>query len=307
MSKTLAIHPGALGDVILFGRVLQELDGEVTLIAGRSKGTLLQGLGAVDRIMDFDSLPMHEAFTDTPLQDCRLPKILGQCDRLISCYALGDRRAELRLAGLCGSSSAAFVPIRPSAEFTGHLTELWCDMLGIDRSVDELASQAWAVPEKWQRDGLDALSLAGVRKPYVAIQAGAGAAEKCWPIENFYQLAEYIEKLGNSHQAAPVFILGPVELEMWGDEVRQKLTSKFNVIQNPSLETLAGILAGADCFIGNDSGCSHLAAGVGTRTIALFGPTKSDHFKPLGPRTSVIQARTMENIDITRVIRESPY
>jgi ADP-heptose:LPS heptosyltransferase len=39
----------------------------------------------------------------------------------------------------------------------------------------------------------------------------------------------------------------------------------------------------ADCFIGNDSGISHLAWAMGKKTIALFGPTNPAQYRPLGP------------------------
>jgi ADP-heptose:LPS heptosyltransferase len=41
-------------------------------------------------------------------------------------------------------------------------------------------------------------------------------------------------------------------------------------IVGPPLETLAGILARAAAYVGNDSGVSHLAAAVGTRSLVLF-------------------------------------
>ncbi len=66
-STIIAIHPGALGDCILFGRLLWHLNAAVTLVAGGAKGRLLTGMGAVDRALDFDALPMHEVFSDTPL------------------------------------------------------------------------------------------------------------------------------------------------------------------------------------------------------------------------------------------------
>ena len=95
----LAIHPGALGDVILFGHLLAALIPSerpgpgnpqssassaagrsipsVTLVAGGEKARLLATAGVVDAAMDFDSLPMHELFSDVPLQRCRLPSMVG--------------------------------------------------------------------------------------------------------------------------------------------------------------------------------------------------------------------------------------
>lgn len=305
-TKTLAIHPGALGDVIMLSRLLQKLPGEVTLVTSGSKGTLLKGLGAIDRALDFDSLPMHEVFTDTPLQQCRLPELLGSYDRLISCFAASDGKAELRLAELCGAESATFIPIRPPADFNGHLTELWGDMLGITPPPEELSSQVWCVSAEWRKDGLDELHRIGVEGAYVVLHPGGGAVEKCWEIERFCQLAEHIDTSRPLGHVTPVFILGPVELERWGENIREDLRREFCVLESLPLKTLTGILVGADSFVGNDSGCSHLAGGVGTKTLTLFGPTNPDHFKPLGPKTSVIQAKTMKNIPVERIMEKFP-
>ena len=56
-----------------------------------------------------------------------------------------------------------------------------------------------------------------------------------------------------------------------------------------SLTEVLQILSSADVFVGNDSGITHLAAAIGTETIALFGPTDSAVYRPLGPGVSVIE------------------
>jgi ADP-heptose:LPS heptosyltransferase len=53
------------------------------------------------------------------------------------------------------------------------------------------------------------------------------------------------------------------------------------------LMELAGRLAGCRAYLGNDSGVSHLAGLCGARTVALFGPTPSSVWRPLGPRVAV--------------------
>jgi len=65
---------------------------------------------------------------------------------------------------------------------------------------------------------------------------------------------------------------------------------------------LAGVLAGAETYLGNDSGVSHLAAAVGTPTLALFGPTDARHFRPVGRRVRCIEAPNMEGIGAGEVL-----
>lgn len=47
------------------------------------------------------------------------------------------------------------------------------------------------------------------------------------------------------------------------------------------LATLAGILSHAHTVVSNDSGAMHLAAAVGAKVIAVFGPTRETHTYPL--------------------------
>ncbi len=42
-------------------------------------------------------------------------------------------------------------------------------------------------------------------------------------------------------------------------------------------------------YIGNDSGVSHLAAAVGCRTVALFGPSDERQWAPRGPRVTILR------------------
>jgi ADP-heptose:LPS heptosyltransferase len=59
-------------------------------------------------------------------------------------------------------------------------------------------------------------------------------------------------------------------------------------LEQPPLQDLAARLAGCRAYLGNDSGVSHLAGLCGARTVALFGPTNPDVWRPIGPRVHVV-------------------
>jgi ADP-heptose:LPS heptosyltransferase len=52
------------------------------------------------------------------------------------------------------------------------------------------------------------------------------------------------------------------------------------VVDWPLVDVMA-LLAGVDCYVGNDSGITHLAAAAGARGVALFGPTSARRWAPL--------------------------
>ncbi len=271
--------------------------GKITLICGGEKGRLLAGLGAVDETLAFESLPMEDAYSDRTIADCRLPGQLaragaGRCGLLVSCLGADDPLARQRLNSLCGAGRSLYLPVRPPAGWQRHLVDLWCEMADIARGPVE----PWPVRPEWSADARVALGRLGVGEhdQFVIVHPGSGSPAKCWPLEHFVALAGAIAPL------RAVFVLGPVELERWGGTVAE-ITSRFPTIVAPSLTLLAGLCGEAVALVGNDSGPAHLAATVGTPTVALFGPTSAVHFAPLGLHVTVMSASSIQGISVASV------
>jgi ADP-heptose:LPS heptosyltransferase len=199
---------------------------------------------------------------------------------------------------LCRARELLSLPIRPPADFGGHITELWREQLGL---AGRIGPAAWTIPPAWRAEAGRALQCAGLDPdaPYAVLHAGAGAEDKCWPAGQFIELVRDLA----AGRLAVLFVLGPVELERWPDERIAALKAAGGVVAAPPLTTLAGILAGARLFVGNDSGPAHLAAAVGTPTVALFGPSRAVQFAPLGPRVECIDADAMTDIAVAHVAR----
>jgi heptosyltransferase-3 len=73
--------------------------------------------------------------------------------------------------------------------------------------------------------------------------------------------------------------------------------------RNLSLIELADYLRTVRCFIGNDSGITHLAAYLGCPTVALFGPTDPRVWGPIGRRSRIIWKRRLEEISVDEVVQ----
>lgn len=292
--------------MILFGHLLAGL-GEpvacgrsapaITLVAGGEKARLLAGAGVVDAVVDFDSLPMHELFTDVPIQHCHLPSMLGEHERIVSCFVEAGSPAADRLVRMCGARELAALPIRPPTDFDGHLTDLWRRQLELTEGVSHAK---WTIPSSWRAGAAEALGGLGAGRDgrYVVIHPGAGATEKCWALGRFVAVADELRKGGLD----VVFTLGAVELDRWPGERILRLGQAGAILTGAPLTQLAGVLAGAAAFVGNDSGVAHLAGAVGTPTVALFGPTSETHFAPLGRCVRCVAAETMDGISVGRVL-----
>src|SRR5580658_7957146 len=120
------------------------------------------------------------------------------------------------------------------------------------------------------------------RGEYAVIHPFSGSARKNWPLERFRELADRL--------AMPVrWCAGPEE-------------TLEDAVRFDNLYELAGWLASAQVYIGNDSGITHLAAAVGTPVVAIFGPTDPIVWAPRGERVSVIQSVSLDAVSVAQVL-----
>lgn len=132
------------------------------------------------------------------------------------------------------------------------------------------------------------------RGPLMAFHPGSGGKKKCWPLNNYFKL---VEKLLNRQACRILFLTGPAEEPGVADDILGFAHGHRGVVhvRNEPLITVAGLLDACDLYVGNDSGITHLAAAVGGKVIALFGPTDPLLWKPLGAEVQVISAGISED------------
>jgi ADP-heptose:LPS heptosyltransferase len=102
--------------------------------------------------------------------------------------------------------------------------------------------------------------------PWLVVHPGAGGAHKCWPAEAF---ARVITTVAARARLNVVVHQGPADAEP-AAALRRHLGAGVVWLVEPSLPALAGALAHAGVYLGNDSGVSHLAAALGVPSLVLF-------------------------------------
>lgn len=293
----LAIHAGALGDSILLARLAERMGGAGVFVARGGVSKLLAGLGVAARGVDFHDIPFHCLLGGEELSEqeqALFHRLPGSVARIVGCFFEPDDPAGARLAEILGARRSDWLPARPPQDWPGHLVEYWAERLGLDWPADPLPP--WQVPEPWRRNARERLVQIGVREQPWVIHPGSGGREKCWPLERFVEL-------GRSLPGPMVAVVGPVEADRWGEGGIAALARELPVLADLSLEDLAGVLAEARGFVGNDSGPAHLAGALGVPTVALYGPTKREHFAPLGPAVRGIQSHTIKGIPVRAVLK----
>jgi ADP-heptose:LPS heptosyltransferase len=105
-------------------------------------------------------------------------------------------------------------------------------------------------------------------------------------LDNFLSIARTLANEG----IEVVFILGPAEAERFGEQEMSGIRAAGRLLTNLSLADVLAVLSCARGLVGNDSGITHLAAALGIRTVAMFGPTDPAVYGPVGPAVTVLRS-----------------
>lgn len=126
-------------------------------------------------------------------------------------------------------------------------------------------------------------------KLLIGLNPGATYGEaKCWPPERFAELGRRLIK----DHGASILIFGSYRPEEKGlnAAIAQGIGEGcLNLSGQTSLLQLAALLHHCQLLITNDTGTMHVASAVGTRVVAIFGPTDFRTTSPLGEGHVVIR------------------
>jgi heptosyltransferase-1 len=128
------------------------------------------------------------------------------------------------------------------------------------------------------------LAAAGIAR-YVVLSPGGGWRSKCWPAERFGELCRKIREELN---VRCVINYGPGE-ESLAATVKSASGSADSFPYDGQLGQLMALLQGAQCIVGGDTGPLHLAIALGTKAVAIFGPTNPARNGPYPPQPFVLR------------------
>ena len=232
--RRLLIRPGALGDCIVSLPALEALRANYTEVwVPAAHVSLIQ---FADRVRAISSTGLDAL--ELGRAPAGLRRELASFDSIVSWY--GSSRKEFRDA--VANLPFTFFPALPGDSGV-HATDFYA------RQAESMGARvASRVPRL--------IARREPSLPYAMIHPFSGSAKKNWPMENYLELASRLD-------LPAAFTAGPEETLPEGTPAR-----RFDDAWD-----LAVCLANASYYIGNDSGPTHLAAAVGTPTIAIFGPS----------------------------------
>lgn len=213
-------------------------------------------------------------------------RILRQ--RRYDAVAILDRSRWLRLAAHT-SRAAITASVESMSPEMRHESEVYLDVV---RSLDiataaVLPSIAPSAESQREADRI----LHSMPEPFAVIHPGgarnpgADALDKRWPADRFVGLAKALRADG-----VEVLVSGgPDEVNLARHVAESaSLAERAILAGRASLEVMAAVLHGSAAFVGPDTGMSHIAAAVGTPTVAIFGPTNPRRYRPLGREVQVL-------------------
>jgi Glycosyltransferase family 9 (heptosyltransferase) len=298
MNGILVIRPGAIGDALLTFPVLKALREHyagmpITLVSNAQVLPLALAFGVAEQTFDFQDITWSELFSTTGIRNSSLLALLKQTDLAI-CWMRDTDGIVKRNLSLSGVKHVVIAPGRPAEGERIHIVDYLANTIGLPIAGPRfIAPSSWPTPNPFSNRTID-LSI--------AIHPGSGSAQKCWPASRF---AAVIERLWQQNRSV-LLLAGPADSERVFD-VFQQLSSPptpemLKLLPNAPLMEVARQLQPCRCYLGNDSGITHLAAMLGVPTVAIFGPTDPAIWRPMGPSVHIIQGSTLEEVSIDSVV-----
>ncbi len=131
-----------------------------------------------------------------------------------------------------------------------------------------------------KEDALSEMAQKNLRKGFIALHPYATHPDKAWPREYWLELINKLDEKGIQWA-----VIGKDADELNVDKTDWNFTNKF------SLRQTCALLSEAKYLVTGDSGPMHLAAGVSTPVIAMFGPTsRAWGFYPAGEKDRILES-----------------
>ena len=119
----------------------------------------------------------------------------------------------------------------------------------------------------------------------VALNLGTTWATKRWDMANF---ADLIQQIARLLPEIKIVLVGASEEEEFSKALPTSL-SLINLVGRTEILQLGALLERCEVCVTCDSGPMHIAAAVGTPTLAFFGPTSPIRHQPYGTGHTVIE------------------
>lgn len=298
----VVVRSDALGDSLVTFPILLALrekytNCHITFVGNPGAIPLAKAWNIADEMYNYDT-QWAEIFSPEGIRQSRLLALFQQTDLAIS-WAEDIEPPKQNLLK-AGAREVTMVPVSYSG-----LTQISNDPLHMVEYVAQWIGLPSRKPECTILPNIGSEVFIPYNPP-IAIHPGSGSAYIRWPVTSF---ADIIVSL--MRQQYPVLLLGgpsedkllkELRLEVYHSDPRLSRSGLLAVLQNAPLLEVTQRLKQCGCFVGHDTGTTHLAALLRIPTLALFGDTRPILWRPLGPTVEVIHELKLERLSTKRVL-----
>ena len=286
-SGVLVIQTAFLGDVVLTTPLLTRLAerfGPVDVLVTPAAAALLPGHPAVREVIAYDKrgrdagvrgwLRMAKALRKRDYDRVYLPH------RSMRSAALAIATDSTTRIGFA-DATAAWSYSERVASHGAHEIERIASLAG----PGQAPRPSLGLTEAERRTAAEWLEQAGVRREFTALAPGSVWATKRWP---------YFADLAARITGSIVVVGGPEDRETGAGIVAQDPARIRSAAGELPLRASAALIERADVLVTNDSAPLHIAGAVGTRVVALFGPTvPAFGFGPIGAEDRIAEVHNL--------------
>ncbi len=294
--KALLIRPGALGDTLMLLPALKDMGKRVqVMVAGREPGlSFLRKAGFQCANMECGG--WHTLFQERPDSRQRLP--VPSQERVVAYLTDSDGRIVRNLRASFPGAGVHVFPAYPAPEDKVHVARYVCATL----AQTGLPVDPDGAMERVRNRALLKEASEAVPGDLIVVHPGSGSPRKNFPPEFWLAFLERIAKepaLRSSKKG--IVLLGPAEEDLQGF-FGKRVSRALEMVFCPRDEELVSLLVRAALYAGHDSGVTHLAAMLGTPTVAVFRQDNLFMWHPLGPCTRAVQSQKPDRICFERMI-----
>lgn len=311
---------GQLGDVVMSLPALRAIrerfsHARITVMVGRPGAEIISMSGYADATIEVDRVGLRDGFK--PVSVMRIFQVVKdvrhrQFDFVIDLQSF----SETNLLGFLSGAPKRLFSRRPgrSLDFLANFNprppvdKNDPDQHLIDRYLDVLVplgiKDAPRVPRLTTRAEDDRTIDAMLRKakaesgsPLVGLFPGAGHPGRCWPLEQFAQLADFLIR---NDAVRPVIFVGPEERHLI-QRMRALFPNPCVILDKLSIPQLAAAQARLAVFVSNDTGPVHIAAAVGTPIVVLIDLPRPHAYVPTGALQRLIFSESVTAIEVEQV------
>lgn len=316
----LVIDFGQLGDVVMSLPALRAIrerfpHARITVAVGKPGAEVIEMSGYADATISVDRVGLRDGFK--PLSVVRVFQVVKDVrsrkfDFVIDLHSL----SETNLLGFLSGARKRLFARRPgrSLDFLAsfdrrppidkndprqHLVDRYLDVL-IPLGIKNPPRIPRLMPRAEDNRAIDAMlrkSKAETGVPLVGLFPGAGHPGRCWPLERFAQLADFLIR---NDKVRPIIFLGPEERHMV-QQMRALFPSPCVILDKLSIPQLAAAQARLAVFVSNDTGPAHLAAAIGTPIVVLIDVPTPHAYVPLGTSQRLMFSESITAIQVEDV------